>query len=107
MITKNKFVIKNSTGDLTNPHAKVDEKFAGSAIEHDRNIEGNSTMKINTLKAAKYITRKRNLSDLYFILKNSFLKLSPIKIHTSTTKADWVLVVILRMRFIVTFSDGL
>ena len=94
-------------GDLTNPNAKVDEKFAGLAIEPDRNIEGKSTMKINTLKAVKYIIRKRNLTDLYFILKNSFLKPSPIKIHTTTTKADWILVVTFRMLFIVTFSDGL
>jgi hypothetical protein len=107
IITKNKFVIKNSMGDLTNPHAKVDENFAGSAIDPDRNNEGKSTTKINTLNAAKYITRRRSLSDLYFILKNSFLKLSPIKIDTSTTKADWVLVVILRMLFIVTLSEGL
>ena len=107
MITTNKLVIKNSIGDLTNPHAKVDEKFAGFAIEPDRNIEGKSTMKINTLKAVKYIIRKRNLSDLYFILINSFLKPSPMKIHTTTTNADWILVVTLRILFIVIFSDGL
>jgi hypothetical protein len=100
-------VIKNSIGDLTNPHAKVDEKFAGLAIEPDRNNEGKSTTKIKTLQADKYITRKRNLNDLYFILKNSFLKPSPIKIHTRKTKADCILVVKLRMLLIVTLREGL
>ena len=56
----------------------IDEKFAGLAIEPDRKIEGKSTMKINTLKIVKYITRKRNLSDLYFILKNSIVSVSVI-----------------------------
>ena len=81
-------MIKNSIGDLTNPQAKIDENFAGSVIEPDRNIEGKSTTKINSLNAAKYITSKMNLSNLYLILKNSFLNPSPIKIHTSKTRAD-------------------
>src|SRR3972149_1019205 len=50
IIIRNKFVIKNSMGDFTSPHAKVDEKFAGSTIGPDKNREGKSTRKINTLK---------------------------------------------------------
>jgi len=53
IITKNKFVIKNSMGDLTNPHAKVEEKLAGSISGPLKNIDGKSTMNINTLNAAR------------------------------------------------------
>jgi hypothetical protein len=50
---KNKFVIKNSIGDLTSPHPKVDEKLAGSTSGPDRNKEGKPTTKINALNAAR------------------------------------------------------
>ena len=48
----NRFVIKNSMGDLTSPQAKVEEKLPGSTSGPDKNSEGKSTLNINTLKAA-------------------------------------------------------
>ena len=50
---KNRLVIKNSMGDLTRPHAKVEEKFAGSTSGPDKNRDGKPTTKINALKAAR------------------------------------------------------
>jgi hypothetical protein len=68
MMIKNKFVMKNSTGDLTSPHAKVDEKFAGSTRGPDKNKEGKPTININTLKVARYRTTNSSLRVLCLIL---------------------------------------
>jgi len=65
---KNRLVIKNSMGDLTSPHAKVEEKFAGSTSGPDKNRDGKPTTKINTLKATRYTTINSSLKVIRFIL---------------------------------------
>jgi hypothetical protein len=47
IITKKRFVTKNSIGDFTSPQARTDEKLAGLTNGPVKNIEGNSTRNIN------------------------------------------------------------
>ena len=75
-------------GDLTRPHASVDEKFAGFTKGPVKNIEGKSTKNIKALNVRRYKIRIANRIILNFILLKSFRKPRPKKIKTITTRAD-------------------